>query len=357
MATTKLKPNTLANKLRSEGVPALGTLDVTPRNTNPILRVNVPKDKYRMIWTNYDMQQCVARYEWGGLPNGLDSYNLERMLYYRGQLAGFKIGGTVFILPYYIQGDLNPYGLPVKIKPQSYNGRPVAGKNDFFRDGLELDVDILGNEVDDYKAVLLFDSVPQTQGQSVISRYIQNQVIINEMVEVFARININVVISNKKIGLVVHDPKQADICRQELSDAFASDCPFFVLSSPLDTQDVGTVSDFNAEDLFATIKNYDAVRCFMSGISSKGFGADKKERLISMEMNGVEEEKDLILDIGLELRQLFAERMNKKFGTNITVSKRADKFEQQEQNQAQDIPQEQDNNEATTIRKGAEYDY
>lgn len=86
----------------------------------------------------------------------------------------------------------------------------------------------------------------------------------------------------------------------------------------------------------------------MSGISSKGFGADKKERLISMEMNGVEEEKDLILDMGLELRQLFADRMNKKFGTSITVSKRADKFEQEQREQFDEQDQ------ATTLKGGVE---
>ena len=343
------KPNTLANKLRGEGVPAMGTMYPPHKNTNPVMRINVPKDKYRIVWSNYDMQQCCARYYWLNLPNGLDSYNLERMLYYRAQLAGFRVGGHIYILPYYIQGDLNPYGLPTRIKPMTYNGRPIAGKHDDFAEGFTLPVDVEGNEDNDYTAVLLYDAIPQVGGQSVTSRYYLNQIIINEMVEVFARININVVISNKKIGLVVKDPKQADIVREELAEAYASDCPFFVISSPLDTQAVGSSSDFNSEDLFTTIKNYDAVRCFMSGISSKGFGADKKERLISMEMNGIEEEKDLILDIGYELRKLFADRMNKKFGTNIQVRKRADDYEQVGQEQTGE-----ESEEATTLKGGIE---
>ena len=350
MSKRNYKPNTLANKLRSEGVQALGSTTPTNKRTNPVFRINVPKEEYRVIWTNYDMQQCCARYYWVDLPDNIDSYNVERMLYYRACLSGFKIGGKIYILPFYIQGSLNPYGFPTRLKPLTFNGKSIPGKNDFFADGFSLPVDFDGNANDQYSAVLLYDQIPNINGQTVATRYLLNQIIINEMVEVFSRININVVISNKKIGLVVKDPKQADIVRDELAEAYSSDCPFYVISSPLDTQSLGTTSDFNSEDLFATIKNYDAVRCFMSGISSKGFGADKKERLISMEMNGVEEEKDLILDMGLELRKQFADRMNKKFGTNIKVYKRADKFKEEDIEENANEEEE----EPKTIRGGIE---
>ena len=71
----------------------------------------------------------------------------------------------------------------------------------------------------------------------------------------------------------------------------------------------------------------------MSGISSKGFGAEKKERLVTGELTGAEEEKDLILDMGYDLRKLFADQCNKKFGTNIQVFKRADLYENERESE------------------------
>ena len=64
----------------------------------------------------------------------------------------------------------------------------------------------------------------------------------------------------------------------------------------------------------------------MYGMSSKGYGAEKKERLVTGELASAKEEKDLILDLGLELRELFCKQCNAKFGTSLTVRKRADEY-------------------------------
>lgn len=323
--------STQANLLRANGVPALGAIIDTRKTINPIGFYNPDKEQYRIIWTNYDLNQCCSRYIWDGLPNGLTSWNLERMLYFRGTLAGFMFAGKFYILPYVPSPSINPYGLPSAIRPLTYNGQAVAGKDEFFSKNFELPVDKTGDEADEYSAVLLYDSTPYSATGQSPSRYFLNQIIIREMCEVFARININVVISNKKILLQVKDAKQSDVVRKELETAFGSDCPFGVITAPLEAQSIQSTSDFQADDLFNTIKNYDAIRCFMSGISSKGFGAEKKERLVTGELTGAEEEKDLILDMGFDFRQLFCEQCNKKFGTNISVRKRSDEYKQENQ--------------------------
>ena len=66
----------------------------------------------------------------------------------------------------------------------------------------------------------------------------------------------------------------------------------------------------------------------MSGISSKGFGTEKKERLVAGELAGAEEEKDLVLDMGLMMRKEFCETINKKFGLNVSVRKRIDDYKE-----------------------------
>lgn len=321
----KKRPMSQANLLRNDGVAALGS-NIDPKaKFNPVGYYSPDRNKYNLIWTNYDMNQCCARYIWEDLPNGLTSWNLERMLYFRGTLAGFKFGGRVYILPYVMQaGSLNPYGMPSKIKPITYNGQALAGKNDFFSEDFELPVDVVGDEASDYDAVLLFDALPYSPSGNAPSRYFLNQIIIDEIANTFARVNINIVVSNKKILLQIKDAKQRDVVQKELETIFGSDCPFGIITAPLEAGSIQSSSDYNADDLFNTLKNYDGIRCSMSGISSKGFGAEKKERLVTGELTGAEEEKDLILDLGYDLRTLFADQCNKKFGTNIKVFKRSD---------------------------------
>lgn len=294
---------------------------------NPLEFYNPNKQKYVDIWQNYDLNQNVSRFTWSNLPNGLTSWNLEKMLYFRGSLCGFVFGGQFYILPYVINGQINAYGMPTSVTPISFNGRAV-GKNDtdFFGKKFKLSVDIGGNEINDYTAVLLFDSCPQNSATSPQSRYFLNSIVINDIADCMARVNINVVVSNKKIFLVIKDTAQKTVVEKELRSAFSSDCPFVLLSSELDIQTIQSTNDFNADDLFNTIKNYDAVRCFMSGILSKNFGGDKKERLIVGELDGNDEQVKLIADLGLQFRKEFCEKCNKKFNLNMQVELKHDSY-------------------------------
>lgn len=322
----KIKPNTQANLIRQQGVPALGSIEFNGSDNNPVGFVNPDKSKYKMIWGYYDFVQCCSRYVWGGLPDGYSSDLLERMVYFRTTLVGFKLAGKPYILPYVATGNtLDLLGRPTRVKPISYNGKEVAGDNDFINGDYSIEIDPFNTD-DDSKGVLLFDNIPCNNFGELPSRFALNQVLINEIAETFARININIVISNKKILLQTKDAKQRAVIQKELEIAFGSDCPFGVISSPLESQSVQSTSDFNADELFNAIKNYDGIRCFMSGISAKGFGNEKKERLVAGELAGNEEEKDLILDMGLMMRQQFCDSMNKKFGLNMTVRKRSDEY-------------------------------
>lgn len=332
----KKRPMSQANLLRSEGVPACGSLTDPNKKFNPIGYYNPDREKFIILWTNYDMNQCCSRYIWKNLPNGLTSWNLERMIYFRATVAGFKFAGKTYILPYTMSnGSINPYGLPAKLKPITYNGQAVAGKDEFFSQDFELPVNVDGDETSDYDAVILYDSVPYSPSGSPMSRYALNQILIEEIANTFARVSVNVAVSNKKILLQIKDAKQRDVVKQELESIFGSDCPFGIITSPLEAGSIQSTNDYNADDLFNTLKNYDGIRCSMSGISSKGFGAEKKERLVTGELTGAEEEKDLILDMGYDLRKQFADQCNKKFGTNIEVYKRADLYdEEREKNKA-----------------------
>lgn len=329
------------NLLRANGVPACGTFNYDGKKTNPCYNLNRDKSKYEVLLSNYDLNQCVARYIWEDLPDDIKSYDVERMLYYRTGLTGFKRAGKHFILPFIIQGSLTPYGYPNEIKPISFNGKPLGDKNDVIDKNLVLKPNTSGQT--DYDCVLLFDSVPRFTGNNQgMSRFALNQILISDMADVLSRVNINVVVTNKKLFLIAKDPNQRDIIESEVQKAFGSDSPIVTLSSELDIQTVQNTSDYQADDLFNVMKNYDSLRCFMSGIQSKNYGTEKKERLVSGELAGNEEQIDLIADMGLELRKDFANKMNELFGLHIKVRKRADDYDEETngRNLTQDEEQE-----------------
>ena len=329
MARSKNMSINLANDLNQQGIPVIEK-NYRDKTINPVSYYSPDKEKYKLMYTNYDMNQNISKYIWDKLPDGLSSWIVERMIYFRGSIAGFNYLGKVYILPWVMDGSPNIYGLPTNVRPITYNGRSPEDKEDvFFLENFVLPVNIKGDFTDKASAVILYDAVPFSPTGSPISRFTLNQTLISDIADTLARVNINIVVSNKKIGLIVKDPKQADIIRKELEIAFNSDSPFYVLTSELDATSPQSSSDFNASDLFNTIKNYDAMRCFMSGIASKNFGTDKKERLVSGELAGNEEQISLIADLGLQLRQEFCETCNKLWGTEMSVRKRADSYKEE----------------------------
>lgn len=294
--------------IRSMGYNPTNEKGYTPYKPN--------KNDYQRIWTYYDIQQNCSKYEWENLPKGLTAWNLERMLYFRGSLAGFKRDGVIYVLPYAMRDGLNVYGMPTAVTPYTYNGES-QGKLAFEK-GYKLPVNTSGKYIEG-EAFILYDAIPFTQGTTPMSKFIQNRILINDIVDTMARININIVVSNKKIFFVLKDAKQKSVAQAEFDNAMSSDSPYGMLTSMFDIQTIQDTKDNNIQDLFNALKQYDSIRCQMSGIMTKGFGNDKKERVTSGELEGQEQQVLYVLDIGEMLRQEWADQMNKAFGLNIKV--------------------------------------
>ena len=321
--------SSLANKLRDNGVQALGTLN-KKEPTNPLYYYSPDKTKYREIWREYSKTQVCARFVWKNLPNGYSTWEIERMLYFHGTIGAFKIGGMIYFFPYTASGVINPRGFPTRAKPITYNGNVPNGFNSIAKD-YDLPINYFGDVSMQEGAILLYDNIPNVMSGKSVARAYLDSIIIDDIVDTMARVNINVVVSNKKIFLVIKDANQRKVVEEELKSAFSSDNPFVLVTSPFEVENIQSTNDFQAIELFNIIKNYDAMRCFMSGISAKGFGTEKKERVIEDELTGQQEEKDLILDSCYDMRKRFCEQINAVWGTNIEVIKRTDIYKAEEQ--------------------------
>lgn len=343
MANKERKALSLLNWLNQNGYPVEQITDKDGKKKiriNPIASYSPNKEKFRHLWSQYDLNQYCSFIDWEGLPNGVTSWNLNRMLYYRGSVASFVHMGKWFVLPYVISGDLNVYGMPTKIRPIAYNGGPIGDNRNisyylknsesisvsFRQPSLNLPVNKYGSLRETPEAFILYDNVPFTPAGNSANRFAYNQCIIDEIAETLARVNISVKVSNKKILFVVPDETQRSIVQKEFESLFSSDSPFGVITSPMEVQSVQQTSDFNASDLFNVVANYDAIRCFMSGIQAKNFGTEKKERLTTGELAGNEEQIDLIADMRFSLAKFWADQNNEAFGTNIRPIKRTDSY-------------------------------
>lgn len=290
------------------------------------------KEQYRKIWSNLDLNQNCNKYRWKNLPKGLTSWNLERMLYYYGALCGFKYNNSLWVLPFTATRDLNAYGFPTTIQPITFNGQtPDNASSNFFGADFKVEMFMPEDEPTDKRACILLDSIPEACGTFIpMSRCAQNTILINDIIETLKRVNINIVVSNKKIVIQCQDEMQAEVVRQELAEGFSSDSPFIVCTNATALPNISQASDLQASDLFNAIKQYDAIRCQQSGILTKSFGQDKKERVNSGELMGEREQVNIIYDVGLYLRQSWAEEMNKCFNTNITCEENKEALEDTE---------------------------
>lgn len=71
-----------------------------------------------------DEQIHCNRFKWYGLPRGIEGNLIERMLYYRGQVAWFylKPQKKFVVLPFVLNGDIDLYGRYTSISPLPFNG-------------------------------------------------------------------------------------------------------------------------------------------------------------------------------------------------------------------------------------------
>lgn len=97
---------------------------MTLGETSPI------KEAFRLALRIKDEQNAVMRYTWYNLPDGINGELLERMLYYRGQLAFAYIKDLdrFLILPYTLCGDkINGSGLDAYSRFKSVRLVPFSG--------------------------------------------------------------------------------------------------------------------------------------------------------------------------------------------------------------------------------------
>ena len=274
-----------------------------------------------------DEQDAINRYVWYNLPNNLTSQEVERMLYYKGQLCFFYFEelDSFYFMPYALDGTIDFYGRfntvhPVPMtsgvegedKTASYKARAELLSNIKLNCvyGMKLPEEI---SVDDFKksCVLLHDYSKQLS-QLIIPRVSVNEPILDVMAECIPFARTSLLLSTGVKGVRVSDADQSESVRdasRSLETAAMTGDPYVPIIGGIDFQELtdGTVG--KAEEYFLTLQSLDNFRLSGYGIDNGGLFEKKAHELQSeADINGGP--VGLILQDGLSIRQNFCNIVN-----------------------------------------------
>lgn len=243
---------------------------------------------------------ALAQFEWHGLPETCNRLFMERSLLFNGKACFIKPEGTDFWLStdWVYKGTLDVYGLPTEIRGIGY------GKYNYIE----------GNEWE-----IFYDNMTWTSLIPKIDLYAR---LLWECHNTFRsnlqhQITPYLVLTNKNQLLGLKNFFNRLLGFQpviEVRDSF----------DPETIKSIDTRVDFHGKELLETLKATWAEALAMLGITSE---TTKKERLIGDELTLNRQEDIISLNSRLLNRIEICNKMNKKYGWNVSVNLVSDKFE------------------------------
>lgn len=289
------------------------------------MNLNLPSkfvgEDYIAALRQLDITQNCNKYKWTGLPKHLSSWLIELMLYARGSLCGFVYAGELKILPFVSCGKLNEVGLFTKVQPMSYNGS-IDTDGDSVLAGIK-EIEVYTGRGEKDAACILFDNLPYiNQSYKCISRFALNDKFVKWQADLLGRIKINIANSTKRILIKVANDAQKRQLEKDLQAAYNTSSPFIIYTDGAPLEADGTFldikDDLHAQDLIETWQSLNNIRCMLSGIDNNG-AFEKRERMITAEQTGNNQQTDVVNDSGLELRKWFLECLKDAYKDNEVV--------------------------------------
>lgn len=286
-----------------------------------------------------DDQACfVNRFHWYNLPRGLDSQDIERMLYYKGQICVFwnKQLNKFFATPFGLEGPIDYMGRPTLVHPVPFvAGNTQDGKAnvkdiaDWFStlklkvlwdvpliEELQADPSMLEN-----CCVIIQDYTPQIS-QTVLPRQSINEGIIDLEADLMPFMRTALLNATGIRGVRVNNEDEAfqvfEASKSMNDAALAGQKYLPMIGDGLDFQDFtdGTVG--KAEEFLLAMQSIDNFRMGSLGLDNGGI-FQKKAHELQVEASMAGSNANLILSDCLLQRQKKAEIMTILWGQPISV--------------------------------------
>ena len=275
-----------------------------------------------------DEQDAVNRYIWYNLPANITSQELERMLYYKGQLCFFydKNLEEFYFMPYALDGTIDFYGRYNTIHPVPM----TSGTED---KGSKAQAQYLANlklkciygvkteiELDDLytNTVLLHDYTKQLS-QTILPRVTVNDPLLDVMAECIPYMRTSMIASTGIKGVRVNDADQQQNVydgSRSLENAALTGNPWVPIIGNIDFQELTNQGIGKIQDYMLAMQSLDNLRLSGYGIDNGGLFEKKAHELQSeADINGGP--VGLVLQDGLSIRQNFCNIANSIWGLGI----------------------------------------
>ena len=281
-----------------------------------------------------DEQDAVNRYVWYNLPCDLTSQELERMLYYKGQVCIFyyKELDKFYFMPYALDGTIDFYGRYNTIHPvpmtSGTEGDSEEERRQFNRlktllstiklncvYGLKTDL----KEEDLYNSAVILHDYSKQLSQLIIPRVNINDGLLNTMAECVPFMRTALIASTGVKGVRVQDADQAASVKdasRSLEDAALNGDPYTPIEAAVEIQEIANNPTGKAEEYMLAMQSLDNLRLSSYGIDNGGLFEKKAHTLQSeADINGGP--VGLVLQDGLQIRQNFCNIVNSIWGLGI----------------------------------------
>ena len=276
-----------------------------------------------------DEQNAVNRYVWYNLPCDLSSQELERLLYYKGQLCFFYFEPLekFYFMPYALDGTIDFYGryntvhpVPIADGGSEEEKKNIAQQRSLLST-LKLDVlyDIPDEEVDiRNKCVLLHDYTKQ-MSQTTIARQILQDPLLDIMADCIPFMRTNLLNGTGISGMKVqNDGEYQNVldASKAVNEAALTGRKWIPINGQVDFQELTGGTALKSEEFMLAMQSLDNYRLSLYGLDNGGL-FQKKSHMLEAEQAMNSGKASLPLQDGLSIRQRFCDIVNAITGLGV----------------------------------------
>lgn len=266
---------------------------------------------------------------WYNLPCNLSSQELERLLYYKGQLAFFYYEplDQFFFMPYALDGTIDFYGRFNRIHPvpmaegTETNEKQIQQQRDLLST-LKLDViyDIPLDDVNPFTSCVLLHDYTKQLSQTIISRQVINDPILDIMADCIPFMRTNLLNSTGIDGVRVNSQdEQSNVvaASMKINQAALNGEKYVPIIGLAEFQELTPGQVAKSEEYMLAMQSLDNYRLSTYGLDSGGL-FEKKAQMLNAEASMNQGTAGLVLQDGLSIRQRFCDIVNSIFGVGIS---------------------------------------
>ena len=288
-----------------------------------------------------DREIAVTRYKWHNLPVGMSSQDLERLLYYKGNLCFFYLESLnqFFILPYALQGGIDVYGRFVSVHPiplattgaddNAEVKKQIKALQELFTTlNLECQYDVvlpeeLLEDPDRYinKSCVLLKDYTNGLAQTVTPRANLQRPLLDVMSNIVPYLNTALMNSTGVSGVRVNssDEKESVLeASNAIYKASLNGNKWVPMKGTLEFQDFATAPIGAAQDFLLALQSLQNLELSFYGLENGGI-YQKKEHMLQDEYqaNTGSPITALVYKDGLDIRQRFCDIVNSIWGIGL----------------------------------------